>query len=78
MEWSDKIKGQWTEKDKYCTNTVQHHLYVEYKKYNKLVNILNNEKETTHRYRELVVTRREREGEGQYRDRGLRGKIYYI
>ena len=60
------------------TNTIQYHLYVEYKKYNKLVNILNNEKETTHRYRELVVTRREREGEGQYRDRGLRGKIYYI
>ena len=51
------------------TNTVQYHLYVEYKKYNKLVNILNNKKETTHRYREQTCGYQQ----GERRGRGNTG-----
>ena len=54
------------------TNTLSYHLYVESKKYNKLVNI--TKKKQTHWYREqTMVTRGEREvgaiqeGEDYYR-----------
>ena len=44
-------------------NTVWYHLYVESKKYNKLVNI--TKKKQTHRYREETrVMNEEREGKG--------------
>ena len=46
------------------TNTVQYQLYLEYKKYNKLVNILNNKKETTHRYREQTCGYQQGRGRG--------------
>ena len=44
------------------TNTVQYHLYVESRKYNKLVN--TREKKQTHRYREQTMV-----------TSGVRGKI---
>ena len=46
------------------TNTVWHCLYVESKKYNKLVNI--TKKKQTHRYREQTSDYSGEEGEGQY------------
>ena len=68
-----------TEQDKYCiispkcekTNTLLHHLYVECKKYKKLVNWTNKNKQ--------VVTSEKREGgEGEYRVRGLRGQNDHV
>ena len=57
-------------------NTVWYHLYVESKKYNKLVNIIN--KKQTHRYREQNngYQRGEGKGEEQYRSREVRGTNY--
>ena len=49
---------------------------MESKKYNKLVNI--TKKLTTDMENKLLVTSREREGEGQYRGRGLRDTNYYV
>ena len=48
------------------TNSVGHHLYVESKKYNKLVNL--TKKKQIYRYGEqLAVTRGERENTGEHR-----------
>ena len=59
-------------------NTLWYHSYVEYKKYNKLVNV--TKKKQTDRYREQSGGYQwgEGSGEGQYRVRGLRGTNYYI
>ena len=56
------------EKDK---NIVWYHLYVESKKFNKLVNIATTKKQQIHIDIELVATSRGREG--QYKGRGLKG-----
>ena len=58
------------------TDTVWYHLYVESKKYNKLVNIIK--KKPTYRYREQTsgYQRGEGSGEGQYWGRELRGTNY--
>ena len=45
------------------TNTLQHHLYVKSKKYNKLVN--KTEKKNTHRYREQTSGCQWGEGRGR-------------
>ena len=60
------------------TNTVLYHLYVESKKYNKLVTIIT--KKQTHRHREQTSGHQWGEGrcEGQDRGRGLRGTNYYV
>ena len=54
-------------------NTVCYHLYVESRKYNKLVNI--TKKKQTHGYRNQTSSYhwREASGKGQYRRRGLGG-----
>ena len=57
------------------TNTVWYHLYVESKKYNKLVNITKRSRPTDIENK-LVVTSREKLGEEQYRGRGLRSTNY--
>ena len=59
-----------TEEDRYCT----HHLYIDSKKYNKLENI--TKKKQTERCKEQISGKKE--GEGQYRGRGLKGTNYYI
>ena len=61
-----------TEKEKYCIVS----LYMESKKYNKLVNI--TKKEQTHRYGEQTSGYQQGEGRGkrQYRGKRLRGTNY--
>ena len=63
-----------TEKDKYCI----YHLYVESKKYNKLVNI--TKKKQTLRCREQTSGYQwgEGMGKGHARDRGLRSTNHYV
>ena len=58
------------------TNIVLYHLYVESKKWNKLVNM--TKKKQIHRYREQTSVYHwgVGSGKGQYRGRGLRGKNY--
>ena len=58
-------------------NTIRYYSYVESKKYHKLVNIakING---LTDMENKLVVTSGVREGEGQDRDRGLRGTYCYV
>ena len=60
------------------TNTVCYHLYVESKKYNKLVNI--TKKKQTHRYREQTSGYQWGEGreEGKHMAGELRGANYYV
>ena len=50
------------------TNTVCYHLYVESKKYNKVVKI--TKKKQTHRYREQTSGYQWGKGRGEGRDRG--------
>ena len=54
--WMDLEGIRLSEISQTKTNTVWYHLYVESKKYTKIVNI--TKKKQTHRYRELVVTSR--------------------
>ena len=56
------------------TNTLLYHLYVESKKYNKLVNI--TKKKQTHRYREQ--TNGCRWSRGEYRGGGVGGTNYWV
>ena len=57
------------------TNTVWYHLYVESKKYNKLVN--KTKKKQTHTYREQISGYQwgEGRGEGQYRGERKKGLL---
>ena len=57
------------------TNTVWYHLYVESKKYNRLVNI--TKKRQTHRYR-AQTSGYQGGGEGHYRGRGVGGANYWV
>ena len=72
----DGLRGhyaKWNKSDRERQITVGYLLYVESKKYNKLVNI--TKKKQTHRYREQTSGYQwgERSGEGKGRGRGLRG-----
>ena len=59
------------------TNSIWYHLYMESKKYNKLVNI--TKKKQTHRHREQTSGYHWRQGWGRRnRDRAIRGTNYYI
>ena len=53
--------AKWNKSDR-KTNTIWYHLYVESKKYNKLVNI--TKKKQTHRYREQTSSYQWGEGNG--------------
>ena len=67
--------AKWNKPDRE-RHTVWYYLYMESKKYNKLVNI--TKKKQTHRYREQTSGYRWGEGRGerQCRGRGLRGTNY--
>ena len=60
------------------TNTTLDHLYVESKKYKKLVNI--TQKKQNHKYREQTGNYQLGTGqkEGQYTSKGLRGTNYWV
>ena len=71
--WMDLEDVMISEISQKKASTIWYHLYVKYKKYNKLVDI--TKKKQTHKYREQttqqfpVETDKE---EGQYRGRGLK------
>ena len=83
MEYYSAIKRnemegiKWNESER-KTNAVCYHLYVESKKYNKLVNI--TKKKQTYRYGAQINGYQWGEGreKGQYRGRELRGTNYYV
>ena len=73
----DRLGGHYAnEVSQTKTNTAWYHLYVEPKKYNKLVTV--TKKKQTHRYRQQTGSHQWREGrgEGKYRGRGVRGTNY--
>ena len=68
--------AKWNKSDR--ERQILYHLYVESKKYDKLVSL--TEKKQTHRYREQMRGYQcgEGRGEGKYKGRGLRGIKYYV
>ena len=66
--WMDMEGIMLSEISQRKTNTVWYHLYVESKKYNKLVNIIKTKQ--THRYREETRGYQWGEGRGEGQDSG--------
>ena len=60
------------------TNIVCYNLYVEPKKYNKLMNIAKKQQTHRHRTNQWLAVLGERRGEVKYRSRGLRGTNYHV
>ena len=73
--WMDLEGIMLNEISQRTTNTLWYHLYVEYKKYNKLVHI--TEKKQTHSYREQTTGYQQWTGV-EYRGGGVGGTNYWV